>query len=121
MGQSRQIAPKVGFAGRNMNIRKTMAIVVLAGGLAACGVVDLISNGLSYSRVVETDLEQATGIKPEVGFHWHNGSFQSVTVTFPRVYPDKPLEELARAVREVVARDFKQTPDTIMLAFELKR
>jgi hypothetical protein len=31
------------------------------------------------------------------------------------------LGELADTVREVVARDFKQTPDTIVLAFSLKR
>jgi hypothetical protein len=30
------------------------------------------------------------------------------------------LEELARTVREVVARDFKRSPETIMLAFTLK-
>jgi hypothetical protein len=30
------------------------------------------------------------------------------------------LEELARTVREVVARDFKRTPDTIVLAFTMK-
>ena len=30
------------------------------------------------------------------------------------------LEELARTVREVVAREFKRSPETIMLAFTLK-
>jgi hypothetical protein len=44
-----------------------------------------------------------------------------VTVTFPRVYAGKPLAELAGAVREVVAKGFRQTPDTIVLAFELKK
>lgn len=100
-----------------MKIRMAIAIVSLAG----CGVVDLISNGMSYSKAVETDLEHATGIKPEVGFNWHNGSFESVTVTFPQLYADKPLDELAHTVRGVVAKDFKKTPDTIVLAFSLKR
>lgn len=104
-----------------MKIRRAVIIVVLASGLAGCGMVDVISNGLSYSRVVETDLEQATGVKPEVGFNWRNGSFQSVTVTFPRLYADKPLDELADTVREVVVRDFKRTPDTIVLAFSLHK
>jgi hypothetical protein len=104
-----------------MRIRRTIATVAIAAGLAGCGVVDIISNGMSYSREVETDLEHATGIKPEVGFTWHNSSFESVTVTFPRVYAGKPLGELASTVREVVARKFKQTPDTIVLAFSLKR
>jgi hypothetical protein len=104
-----------------MKIRRAIAIVVLAAGLAGCGVVDLISNGMSYSKAVETDLDHTTGMKPEVGFNWHNSSFESVTVTFPKVYTGKPLGELADTVREVVAREFKQTPDTIVLAFALKR
>lgn len=35
---------------------------------------------------------------------------------------DRPrlLEKLARTVREAVARDFKRSPETIMLAFTLK-
>jgi hypothetical protein len=104
-----------------MKIRRAIAIGVLAAGLAGCGVVDVISNDMSYSKAVETDLEHATGMKPEVGFNWHNSGFESVTVTFPKVYMGKPLGELADTVREVVAREFKQTPDTIVLAFALKR
>jgi hypothetical protein len=104
-----------------MNLRRSIAILVLATSLASCGVVDVISNGLAYSRAVETDLEHATGIKPEVGFHWHNGSLESVTVTFPKAYAVKPLEELAGTVREVVTKEFKETPGTIVLAFELKK
>jgi hypothetical protein len=104
-----------------MNLRRTIASIILAASLAGCGVVDVISNGLAYSRAVETDLEHSTGIKPEVGFHWHNGSLETVTVTFPKAYADKPLNELAGTVREVVAKEFKETPRTIVLAFELKK
>jgi len=42
-----------------------------------------------------------------------------VTVTFPKVYVGKPLDELSRTLREVVTTDFKQPPDTIVLAFAL--
>jgi hypothetical protein len=104
-----------------MKLRRALAIAVLAATIAGCGAADLISNGLAYTRAVETDLEHATGVKPEVGFDWHNGSFRSVTVTFPRVYADKPLGELADTVREIVARDFKLTPDTIVLGFSLDK
>ena len=104
-----------------MNLRRSIAIVILATSLAGCGVVELISNGLAYTKAVETDLEHATGIKPEVGFNWHNGSLETVTVTFPKEYVDKPLDELAGTVREVVTKEFKQTPGTIVLAFELKK
>jgi hypothetical protein len=104
-----------------MKLRRAIAIVGLAAALAGCDAADLISNGLSYTRAVETDLEHTTGVRPEVGFNWHNGSFRSVTVTFPRVYADKPLGELADTVRAVVARDFKQAPDTILLGFSLDK
>ena len=104
-----------------MNIRKTFAILVLASSLAGCDVVDLISNGMSYSNAVAADLERTTGVKPEVGFNWHNGNLQSVTVTFPKVYLGQPLDDLAGTVREVVAKEFKQTPDTIVLAFSLEK
>jgi hypothetical protein len=104
-----------------MNIRKILAILALASSLAGCGVVDLISKGLAYSKAVAADLEQATGVKPEVGFNWHNGYLRSVTVTFPRVHAGKPLDELAGTMREVVVKEFKETPNTIVLAFSLDR
>ena len=33
-----------------------------------------------------------------------------MTVTFPKVYTGKPLDELAGTVREVVTKEFKQIP-----------
>jgi hypothetical protein len=103
----------------SMKFHHAIAMVGLAASLAGCGAADLISNGLAYTQAVEADLEHDTGVKPQVGFNWHNGSFQSVTVTFPGIYTDKPLGELAATVREVVARDFKQVPDTVVLGFSL--
>jgi hypothetical protein len=120
-GNTDKYIPKLALPRCSMKICRAIMAVIVSSGLAGCGMVDVISNGLSYSRVVETDLEHATGVKPDVGFNWHNGSFRSVTVTFPRVYSDKPLGELADTVREVVARDFKQAPDTIVLAFSLQK
>jgi hypothetical protein len=102
-----------------MNVSRAIAGIVLAIGLSGCGAADLISNGLSYTRAVETDLGRTTGVKPKVSFNWHNGSFESVTVTFPGVYAARPLDELAETVRAVVTKDFKQTPATIVLAFAL--
>jgi hypothetical protein len=37
-------------------MHKTVAIVVLAAGLAACGVIDSLVDGLQYAKAVETDL-----------------------------------------------------------------
>jgi hypothetical protein len=104
-------------------VRKSIAIMIpaltLALGLAACGVVSSLVDGVKYAHAVETDLEATTGIKPAVGFNWNNGRLASVTVAFPGLYDAKPIGELANSVRAAVTREFKQTPDNIVLAFNL--
>jgi hypothetical protein len=57
-------------------MRKAIATVVLAAGLAACGPVDSLVDGFKHAKNVESDLEQVTGLKPAVGFNWGNGSGQ---------------------------------------------
>jgi hypothetical protein len=94
------------------------ASLVLAIGLAGC---DIVTNGFSYMRAVEKDLQTSTGVKPDVGFNWSNGRLEKVTVTFPRIPESKPLRELAEEVRATVYKDFKDRPQTIMLGFELKK
>jgi hypothetical protein len=101
-------------------MHKTVAIIVLAAGLAACGVIDALVDGLKYAKAVETDLEQETGSRPGVGFDWNNGRLTSVSVTFPRLVETKPVRELADTVRAAVAKEFKQTPENIVLAFSLR-
>ena len=59
---------------------------------------------MTYSKAVATDLEGSTSVKPEVGFNWHNGNLQSVTVMFPKIYTGQPLDELAGTVREVACQ-----------------
>jgi hypothetical protein len=100
-------------------VRKAIVILILAIGLPACGVVSTLVDGLKYAKAVEADLQEATGVKPDVGFNWHNGRLASVTVTFPRLYEAKPLGELAETTRTAVTKAFKQTPDNIVLAFAL--
>jgi hypothetical protein len=101
-------------------MHKTIAIVVLAAGLAACGAIDSLVDGFKYAKAVETDLEQETGLRPGVGFNWNNGRLTSVSVTFPRLVDTKPVRELADAVRAAVGKEFKQTPENIVLAFSLR-
>lgn len=98
---------------------KIVVLFVLALSLAACGAVDTLFDGFKHVGAVRNDLAAATGMKPEVGFNWHNGRLNKVTVTFPHLYRDKPLPELAETVRQTVTKEFKQTPDDIVLAFSL--
>ncbi|SDI88192.1 MULTISPECIES: hypothetical protein [Bradyrhizobium] len=100
-------------------MRKIIAILVLASCLAACGMINTLVDGYKHSQAVASDLEQVTGLKPGVGFNWHNGRLVSVTVTFPKLYDAKPLRELADAVRASVRKQFQQTPEDIELGFSL--
>ena len=78
------------------------------------------SKHTARAKAVETDLEQETGLRPGVGFDWNNGRLTSVSVTFPRLVETKPVRELADTVRAAVAKEFKQTPENIVLAFSLR-
>jgi hypothetical protein len=83
--------------------------------------ISTLVNGFRYAKAIESDLEQVTGLKPEVGFNWSNGRLVVVTVTFPRLYDTKTVRELAEAVRAAVGKEFRQTPENIVLAFSLGR
>lgn len=102
-------------------MRKAIVILVLVAGLAACGPISAFVDGYKYAKAVEADLETATGLKPGVGFDWHNGKLTSVTVVFPSLYTDKPLPELAEIVRVAVGKGFKQKPENIVLSFLLPK
>jgi hypothetical protein len=95
------------------------ALLAVTISLAACDAVNTVTEGFKYAKAVEADVEQATGVKPQVGFNWTNGRLVSVTVAFPRIYDAKPLGELADTIRTSVKTQFKQTPENIVLAFSL--
>jgi hypothetical protein len=95
------------------------AIVALAIGLAACGMIDAVRDGLKHTQAVESDLEASTGARPTVGFNWNNGQLVVVTVTFPRLLETRPVRELAELVRASVEKEFAQKPNDIVLGFSL--
>jgi len=105
---------------RVIRLAKIAALGVLALGLFGCDVVSTVTNGFKEAKAVENDLQQATGVRPDVGFDWKNGNLVQVTVTFPRPYDGKPFGELVAAIRKAVASEFKQKPQTILLTFEIK-
>lgn len=100
-------------------MRRAIAVVTLAAALAACGMVGALVDGIKLAHAVEGDLAQTTGVKPDVGFNWNNGRLVTVTVTYPQLYDREPLPALAEKVRAAIAREFKQTPENIVLAFSL--
>jgi hypothetical protein len=102
-----------------VNMQKAIAIVILAAALAGCDAVNTMTEGFKHAKAVEADIAEATGVKPGVGFSWNNGQLTSVTVSFPKLYEDKPLRELAALSRAAVAKEFKQTPKAILLSFAI--
>jgi hypothetical protein len=95
------------------------AAIAFAASVAACDMVSTMTDGFKIAKAVESDLEQSTGSRPEVGFDLHNGRLVSVTVIFPGLYETKPLRELAGLTRAAVTKQFKQTPENIVLGFAL--
>ncbi len=97
------------------------AALALVLTLAACDAVNTMTDGFKHAQAVENDLQGSTGVKPNVGFNWRNGTLVQVTVTFPRLIESKPLHELAEAARAAVGREFKQTPEYILIAFAVPK
>src|SRR5262249_54804098 len=113
---------------RSAPMRRIFAIaaVVLClgaclGALGGCDAVKTVTEGFKEAKAVEGDLEQSVGIKPQVGFNWNNGQLGQVTVVFPRLPETMALPEVAGAVRAAVSKEFKQTPNNIMMGFSLGR
>ena len=100
---------------------RAVVVIVLAFALSACDAVATLKDGLQQAQAVEGDLAQSTGVKPRVGFNWSNGRLTSVTVLFPKLYDSKPLGDLAVLVRAAVSKEFKQTPEAIVLSFTLDK
>jgi hypothetical protein len=98
---------------------RILAIGLVAVMLAACDATSTVTEGFKQARSVESDLETATGVKPNVGFNWQNGQLVSVTVVFPAIPETKPLREIADEVRAAVGKEFKQPPNNVVLAFSL--
>jgi hypothetical protein len=98
---------------------RILTVILFALGLAACDSTSTLTDGFKQARAVESDLETSIGIRPQVGFNWRNGQLVSVTVAFPKLPEAKPLRELADAVRAAVGKEFKQTPENVVLAFSL--
>lgn len=100
-------------------MRKIIAILILAAGLGGCDMINTLIDGFKHTKAVGDELERVTGMKPNVGFNWKNGTLEVVTVTFPHVYEGGPLSGLAEEVRAAVRKEFKQTPENIVLGFSL--
>ena len=93
---------------------------MLIATITACDAVDSMKEGFAHTEAVSAKLEKTVGLKPFVGFNWHNGSLTSVTVMFPGLPPDGTLSDIAAKARQAVAGEFKQTPKQIVISFSVE-
>jgi hypothetical protein len=98
---------------------RVVAALIFALALTACNTVDTMKEGFKHAQAVESDLEGSSGVRPRVGFNWHNGRLVSVTVQYPRLVESRSLNDLAETARAAIGREFKETPENIVLAFSL--
>jgi hypothetical protein len=94
-------------------------IALLVILLAGCDIASSMRDGLKYSELAAKDLEKNIGIKPFVGFNWHNDTLTTVSVTFPSVPSSKQLEEISQLVEKSVKYNFKQEPEQIVISFTI--
>ena len=80
---------------------RVAALLVFAAGLAACDMFSTLIDGWKYASAVETDLEESTGMKPEVGFKWRNGRLETRDCG---VSPDLRGKTAARICRDRAPR-----------------
>lgn len=102
-------------------MRRLLILAALAMSLSGCDALDTLRNGLQHVKALSSSLKAAVGVEPEVSFDWYNGHLQHVTVTFPRVMPEMSLTELADRIRSAVMQEFEQSPDRIVMAFDVGR
>ena len=100
-------------------MRKVIAAVILALAVTGCDQLASVKHMFGYANAATSALEGELGVKPQVAFNAHNGKLTSVTVHFPGLYDKKPLAELAERVHTVIAREFRQKPPSVVLAFHL--
>lgn len=100
--------------------RRFLLTFVCAAVLVGCGPIDTLTEGFTHSKAVSTELEKSLGVKPSVGFSWTNGSLTSVTITFEGIPANATLTEIAEKSKQVVAAEFKQAPNKLVIAFAIE-
>lgn len=99
---------------------RAIAAILAVLALAGCDAFDTFKEGFEHSQAVSAELEKSLGTKSFVGFNWHNGTLNSVSVTFEGVPKNRTLDEIADIARAAVLKEFKQKPEQIVISFSLK-
>lgn len=101
-------------------IRKLIAWALISLSLGGCDMVAAVKDGMAQSKAAATAIEKQVGVKPQVGFSYHNGSFTAATMQFPAV-PSASLPEVAKVSRKAVVASFKGEPENLVVSFVFKK
>ena len=101
-------------------IRRLIAFAVLVLALGGCDMFNAVKDGMAQSEAAATAIEKQVGVKPQVGFSYHNGSFTSATVQFPSL-PSASLPEVEKISRKVVIATFNGEPENLVVSFVFKK
>jgi hypothetical protein len=86
---------------------------------SACGVVDDVRQGVDRMGAVSASLERTIGARPQVGFQYHNGALATVSVTYDTLPAGRSLEEIIRVSADAVKAEFKESPKSLIIGFEV--
>jgi hypothetical protein len=100
-----------------MKIVRHLRVLLLASALTGCNAIDAVKDGMAHAQEVATDMEQAVGAKPTVGFNWINGDLSTVNITFADALPKMPVEQIVQLGRAAAARRFHQAPAHLVVSF----
>ena len=95
------------------------AISAFCLSVAGCNAADTLKRGLEHSKAVSAQLETSVGVKSQVGFNWNNGALAVVTVQFDGMPEKQTLPEIADLCRDAVKKEFKQTPQHLIVSFAI--
>ena len=101
-------------------IRRFVAFATLGLMLGGCNMVDAVKEGMAQSEAVATTIEKQVGVKPQVGFSYHNGSFTAATVQFSSL-PSANLSDVEKISRKAVVTSFKSEPESLVVSFMFKK
>lgn len=101
-------------------VRKLIALSVISLSLCGCDMVAAVKDGMAQSEAAATAIEKQVGVKPQVGFSYHNGSFTAATIQFPSV-PSASLPEVEKVSRKAVLASFKGEPESLVVSFVFKK
>jgi hypothetical protein len=97
-------------------VKHVVLALCIALALAGCDATSSFTNAMAQSTDAATSIEKLVGVKPDVGFNYHNGSLAVVTVQF-RAVPSASITELEKVVRGAVVKAFKSEPANLVVAF----